>query len=1252
MKFREIFRFEFAYQVRRAWPWLFFAVLIIFAFLMTRDGTLAEALYDDFFLNSPFAIAKTTVTGSLIWLLVAAAVAGEAAARDVATGMHPLTYTVPVSKAEYLGGRFLAAFVLNALILLAVQAGILLAVYSPGVDAALIGPFRPAAYLTAYAFLALPNAFVATAIQFSLAARSGRPMASYLGSVLLFFMSYVVGLFLLFQGRQDVANLLDPIGVHFILSDLSHLWTTIEKSWRLIELEGTVLTNRLLWLGIALGALTITGLRFRFAHRTESAWWRRWTRPFGRLRAGRRDAHSPEPALSERSESNGPAGIGGTAPALSTFAALSVNSTNVSTPISVAQAPREPALRSEATNGFGFAIHARQTLAIASISFRTIATSWAGLALLAAIPLMTVLVVLDQMELNGVPLVPTTARVINELTAPLSAELSRWVIIPLLIVFFAGELVWRERDAGLGEITDAMPGSEWAPFLGKFLGLGLVLVVFMALLTTAGMLAQVILGYHDFEIGLYLKILLGLQLPEYLLFALLALVIHVLVDQKYIGHLVAIIGYVFIALASMFGIEHNLLIYSAGPGWSYTEMRGFGPSLGPWLWFKLYWAAWALLLAVAARLLWVRGKERGLGVRLQLARRRFTRPTAWAAAAAVGLILALGGFIFYNTNVLNEYLTDSEITKLHAEYEQRYKRYERIPQPRMTATRLHVEIHPERREAQIRGSYSLLNHSAVAIDSIHVATVPGAEPEALAFDRTAALVLSDEDRGYRIYDLEKPLQPGDSLRLDFQVHIESRGFRNQGADASVVANGTYFTNGNWFPAIGYQQSRELIIARERREHGLPDRPVVPSLYDVEARKDRGRGIAFDAVVGTDADQVAVAPGALRRTWTEGGRRYFHYSTDGPIGNEYAFFSADYAVHEAKWNPSAGSGPAVTIQVFHHPGHTANLDRMLRSIRASLDYYTEHFGAYPRRYLSVVERPGEGTGMHADAGMITHEEGFAFWRPKDAGESLDLPFAVVAHEMAHQWTVPYAHVEGAPVMSESLAWYYGMKVVENARGREHLRRLLSFMRQPYPYPPIRRGEPLLRGLDPYLSYRKGPFALYALSEYIGEERVNGALRRLLEKHRPGEAPLATTLDLYRELQAVTPDSLQYLLHDLFEVNTYWVLETERVMAEQTQAGAWQVTLDVRARKLVADSAGVETVVPMDEMVQIGVFAPGADGDELGAPLYVQMHRIRSGEQTITVTAPHKPVLAGIDPYHLLDWEERGDDDNIEEVKLGS
>jgi hypothetical protein len=86
-------------------------------------------------------------------------------------------------------------------------------------------------------------------------------------------------------------------------------------------------------------------------------------------------------------------------------------------------------------------------------------------------------------------------------------------------------------------------------------------------------------------------------------------------------------------------------------------------------------------------------------------------------------------------------------------------------------------------------------------------------------------------------------------------------------------------------------------------------------------------------------------------------------------------------------------------------------------------------------------------------------------------------------------------------------------------------------------------------------------------------------------------------------------------------------------------------------MVYDSAGVEMEVPMDEWVQVGVFGARQPGDgELSAPLHVAMHRIHSGNQTITITVRGKPVLAGIDPYHLLDWDEKEDDDNIEAVTI--
>ncbi|HYR08583.1 MAG TPA: hypothetical protein VEQ60_12465 [Longimicrobium sp.] len=1215
MKLLGIFRFELAYQLRRLSTWLPFAALAVVAYLFIRQNVVSDQLYADFYLNSPFIIAVVTVFCTLFWLLVAAGVAGEIAARDVETGMHPLTYTAPVSKAEYLGGRFLAVFAINALILLAVPLGVMLAVYASGVDPEIIGPFRPAAYLTAYGFLALPNALLGTSVQFAWATLGRRAIGSYVGSVVLFGVVYS-GIFavMYFLNEREYAELLDAFA-HLTIVDLTLNWTPIEKSTRLVTLQGPLLRSRLLWFGIALATLAFTYLRFRFEHLTVRPLWSRLLR--------RRDAHAPTPAA------------GGIA----------------TSPISVPQVRQT----------FGWATRARQTLDIAWTSFRTIAKSRGGLVVTVPIALIAVMILPEHMENMGTPLLPRTEYVLTFLTASLTNPITVWVIIPMLTLLWAGELVWREREAGLGEITDAAPVPEWVPFLGKFLGLGLVLAVWMAVLMAIGILIQVQMGYDRFEIGLYLKVLFGIQLPQYLLFAVLALVVQGLVSQKYVGHFVALLVYAFILFAARLGIQHNLLVYGSAPDWVYTDMRGFGPSLGPWRWFMAYWAAWALLLAVAARLLWVRGLERSPRVRLRLARGRLTRPTAAVAAAAAGLVLGLGGFIFYNTNVLNPYRSGSDILELRAEYERRYGRYADVPQPRLAGARLHVDIHPRRRAAEIRGTYHLVNNTAAPIDSIHLAPAPSVRTEAVAFDRPARRVGGDDALWHQIYALETPLQPGDSLRLSFTVGWEPRGFRNAAFDPvlSITKTSTYFRSQDVLPEIGYQAARELLKPGERRAHGLAQRPLFPTLDDAEAGQDvtgasgmvTAERMDFEAVVGTDEDQTAVAPGVLRRTWTEGGRRYFHYATDARIGS-YSFFSARYAVHEEVWTPPPGGGEPVTIQVFHHPRHAANLDRMLRSVRGSLDYYTRAYGPYPHGpIIRLVENPGRGMGAHAEATTIDYTEGLSRYNPAADPRGLDMPFAIIAHEMAHEWQVPHAIAEGAPLLSESFAWYAAMGVVERGYGREHLERLRRFFRQPSPIPPIRQSVPLLRALDPYAAYRKGAFALFAMSEYMGEERVNLAFRRLMEPHRAGGAPVATSLDLYRELQAVTPDSLRYLLHDLFAANTFWELETERASARQTAAGAWQVTLRLKARKVTVDPAGKETEVPMDEWIPIGVYAPsGKQGPDFGETLYLRSHRIRSGPQTITVTVPKKPSDAGIDPYLVLIDLERFD--NVEEVEIES
>jgi hypothetical protein len=257
MKFREIFRFEFMYQARRIRTWLYFAVLFVVAYLL-RDGVA----------NSPFAIAQETLLTDLLWILVAPAVAGSAAARDVQTRMHPLVYTTPISKADYLGGRFLAAFILNALILLAVPLGMLANLLFPRLEPEIVGPFRPAVYLSSYGLLALPTAFIFTAVQFSVAALKRRPIVSYLGSVLVFVaVSIPAALVVNVLRMPTLGTLLDPTNRITVLVIMADTLTPLEMNTVLIGLERPILANRLLWIALALAVLAFTHARFRLGDR-------------------------------------------------------------------------------------------------------------------------------------------------------------------------------------------------------------------------------------------------------------------------------------------------------------------------------------------------------------------------------------------------------------------------------------------------------------------------------------------------------------------------------------------------------------------------------------------------------------------------------------------------------------------------------------------------------------------------------------------------------------------------------------------------------------------------------------------------------------------------------------------------------------------------------------------------------------------------------------------------------------------------
>ena len=178
-------------------------------------------------------------------------------------------------------------------------------------------------------------------------------------------------------------------------------------------------------------------------------------------------------------------------------------------------------------------------------------------------------------------------------------------------------------------------------------------------------------------------------------------------------------------------------------------------------------------------------------------------------------------------------------------------------------------------------------------------------------------------------------------------------------------------------------------------------------------------------------------------------------------------------------------------------------------------------------------------------------------------------------------------------------------------------------------------------QPYIHYQKGALAMYALRDYIGEERVNRALRRFLEAQRFKGPPYPTSVQLVQELRAATPDSLGYLITDLFETITLYELRTDSAVVTDAagQPGKFAVDIWVNARKQRADTAGRTKDIDMRDWIDIGVFAEVKGDsakrfDRIGMPLYLRKHPVDSGSQRFSVIVDRKPTRAGIDPLHKL------------------
>src|SRR6202789_1989977 len=1191
--------FELRYQLRQPIFWVGLILFVLLSFGSVASSNIQIGSTDNIHKNAAYVICQTTLILAVLYMFVTTAIVANVITRDDETGFGSIIRSTPITQFDYLYGRYLGALIAAALGMLSIPAGLLLGALAPWVDHETLGPLTLAPYVYAYLALALPILLLTSALYFALTTVTRSMLWTYVGLVVLLVLRAVFSVVVSKPGLEHIAAVWEPFGLG-AFGAATHYWTASERNVLTPAISGDVLLNKAIWLAVAAGLLALAYRLFDFQAAELSG------------RRKRRAAAESAPATEA-----GPA-----------------------KPAALAK-PRFDAAATRA-----------QLWARTKLDAGQVFKSPAYFVLLGLAGLLSLFNLWLSTDIGayGGKIYPVTRVMIDALTGVFT------LFTMIIAVYYAGELVWRERERGMQEITDATPVPDWMFIAPKTAAISLVLISTLVIAAAVSIATQALRGYFDVEIGHYLLWYVLPNAIDMTLLAVLAVFIQALSPNKYAGWAVMVVFLISTLVLSNLGFEHNLYQYGGTSGVPLSDMHGMGQYWIGAYWFRLYWSAFAVVLLVLAYGLWRRGTESRFLPRLRRLPHRLNGAAGAILVFALVVFAGSGSWIFYNTNILNPYRTRLGDEQWAADYEKHFLAFQSLPQPKIAQVSLNIQIFPKETRVETSGSYLIQNRPDKPLTGMQVSFVRDLIIDRLAIPG-AHLQKEFPGENYRIYAFDTPLQPGETRTMTFATTYGESGFRNSQNILDVVGNGTFVNDLGLAPIIGMDQRLSLQDRAKRRKYDLPAELRMPKLGQPRAdqvnylRHDSG-WVTADLTVTTDADQIPIAPGYLTTEVVKDGRRTAHFVADSPIMHFFSAQSARYAVQTVNHK-------GVNISVYYDTAHPWNVPVIQNALKASLDYYQANYSPYQFHQARVLEFPApQGSFAQSFANTIPWSEGIFFIADNRDTSRIDMATYVDAHELGHQWwahQVIGADEQGSTVLSETLAQYSAGMVMKHMYGPDMMRKFLKFELDGYlkgrggdvlPEQPLEEVEN-----QAYIHYRKGSLVMYRLQDEIGEDAVNRALRHLLYDYAFKGPPYPTSLDLVKDLRQEAPADKQQLITDLFEKITLYDIHAIKAVSAKRPDGRYNLTLTIQAKKLYADGQGRETEAPMSETLDVGAFdlEPGQGAFTSKNVIAFQKTPIHSGTQTVTMVVSRPPKFAGVDPYNKL--IDRNSEQNVTKVTGG-
>jgi ABC-2 type transport system permease protein len=1184
----QLLSFEYYYQTRQR----VFLLTLVFFSIMCAGFALSIDVAPNAFANSAYNLTYVVASLTLFATFFVALLCGNAALRDSDAKITDLVGATPVSPLKLWASRYisfvslsLAIFVVGTMML---AVGFLFR--NTGTDE--VGPFVLSHYLWPLLTYGLPNILLVSAVVFFSASVTRSQGMTFLSGVLLFVLYFVGSLVFdspslagsqpLSEAKLTLVSMLDPFAIADFFTQVGD-WTSAERNNRLMSLSGGFLHNRILWISVSV-ILLVSSYRL-----TVSTKWQQKSKKRAAVKV---DAQSVKPSCIPAVTIQPPSLL------LCWWADVKLQSFDI----------------------------------IKSLPF------------ICLMLLMTVLLVsqiVGQISNGAVgPLFPHTGILLAYINAGLGT------FGPLMVIYYAAELVWRARDSRFAPLIDATGAKNLAQLLAKATTLLLIVLFMVSIANLVSVVYQLQRGFYSFDGLLYFSTYYLVGLPLFML-GLLCLFIQTLLNNKYLGLLVSagVVAIFTTDAGAILGLNHNLVLF-AGTGMKmHSQMNGYGHLFTAINWFSLYWTIVTLILMMFTYGLWPRGTAQSLTARLKYLPIVWGRNGVRGMAVLVLMWTSTGSFIFYNTNIINAYTTSADRLDYRQNYEQQTRPYGSLPMPRITDIYLQTNIFPHQRRAQINGYYWLTNQTSQPIDKI-LLSIPSARIKVSYSIDGVKSVDANDYLGTQLFELNTPLNVGSKIKVAFELSITNVGFKTREDDLAlaVVENGSFLHHGDTLPLVGYNTGNEITATIERQKRGLGQPSQIGKLGDLNSENEVSpysvELVNYETIVSTAVGQTVLTPGELIKQWQENGREYFHYRSNAPMPNSLGYVSAKFERYEDQYKQRK-------ITIFHEPKHAYNVERVANSAKASLAYFEKYFSPYTFKQLNIAEIPYRGFAR-AYPGMVSFSENAAFLGDFSDPDTLDLLSQVTAHEVAHQWfgmQLSGAQVEGENLVIESLAEYASLMVMKEMYGPEFIQRFKRIAMGDYlngRSGDIHGEVPLHKLINQrYLRYKKGAVVFLSLAELIGETQLNRALANLLTEKAGNVKHPATSLDLVRHIKQMAPAKYHDQIDDWLTSVVVFNNAINKANVVKMPDGQYKITLTVTTKKRRFSSPGEFTVEPAGRPITIGVYAAHPSLATEQEVLHLQPHEFDENQTTFDVIVAQEPQFVMIDPILMTIDRDLGD-----------